>query len=382
MKMEIYLDNAATTKPLTDLSETFKEYIDGGWYNPSSLYRPAAKAHAAMNEARREFLHALNSKNGELVFTSGGTESNHMAVYCRSLRKKHLIFSGIEHPSVYEMAKVLVQTGFEVDFVQPDADYTIHAKDVAAAVREDTAFVSVMHVNNETGAVNDIAAIAAALKRQNSETLFHSDGVQAFCKVPLRLGDTEVDMYSMSAHKLQALKGTGALYAKARRLLKPVFTGGGQESGFRSGTENTFGIFAFQKACMDYTQNLKNYNDTMLNLRRLLKKGLENMEDVLINSAPDEKSAPHILNASVLGVRAEVLLHALEEECIYIGTGSACSSHKTSGSRVLTAMGYDNARLESAVRISLSPVNTEEEILVALEAIKTKAKELRKFKRR
>lgn len=380
--MEIYLDNAATTKPFGVLADSLKEYTDGGWYNPSSLYSPAAKAHTALNEARRELLDALNAKNGELVFTSGGTESNHMAVYCRNLRKKHLIFSAIEHPSIYETAKTLEQMGFETDIIQPDADYTVQVKDVASAVREDTALVSIMHVNNETGAVNDIAAISNAVKNVNPETLFHSDGVQAFCKLPFRLGDTAVDLYSISAHKLHALKGTGALYAKTKRLLKPVFVGGGQESGFRSGTENTFGIFAFQKACMEYMKNFKNYHDTMLNLRGLLKKGLENMEDVLINSAPDEKSAPHILNASVLGVRAEVLLHALEKEGIYIGTGSACSSKKLTGSRVLKAMGFDNARLESAVRISLSPLNTEEEIYITLEAIETKAKELRKYKRR
>ena len=380
--MGIYLDNAATTKPLDALMEIIKLYMDEGWYNPSALYMPAASAHASLNEARQTLRAALKVQTGEVVFTSGGTEANHMAIMSRSRHKKHLITSQIEHPSVIKTMKALAQEGFDVDFIVPGKNHIIDPKDVAAAMRADTALVSIMHVNNETGAVNDIASVASAVKKANPETIFHSDGVQAFMKVPFQISNTSIDLYSVSAHKLHALKGTGALYAANKKFLKPVFSGGGQEAGLRPGTENTLGIAAFHKACGEFILHFEEYASSMRALRQRLKAGIAGMEDAVINAAPEEFCAPHILNASFLGVRSEVLLHALEEVGVYIGTGSACSSKKHTGSPVLKAMGFSAERLEGAVRLSVSPMNTQEEIDIALEKIKEKAAQLRKYKRR
>jgi cysteine desulfurase len=380
--MQIYLDNAATTKPFDDVAAVVKIYMDNGWHNPSALYKPAAEAHARLAEDRRVILEALHAQSGEVVFTSGGTEANLLAINARSRHKKHIITTKMEHPSVIAAIKALESKGYEADYITPGADYTIDPEDVAAAVREDTSLVSVMHVNNETGAANDIAAIAAAVKKKNPRVIFHSDGVQAFMKLSFVPGNTAVDLYSVSAHKLHALKGAGALYATDKKLIKPLFLGGGQESGYRSGTENTLGIAAFAIAVDAFMRHSEEYTGQMKALRSRLKAGLQCMEDTLINSAPDEKSAPHIINVSFLGVRAEVLLHALEAEGIYIGIGSACSSKKNTGSPILKAMGFQQERLTGAVRLSVSPMNTEKEIDIALQMLKEKTAELRKYQRR
>lgn len=380
--MEIYLDNAATTKPLPELAGLAADYIQNGWHNPSSLYRPAASVHAALNDARKVLLNALRAEKGEILFTSGGTEANNTAAAAFSRRKRHFVTSELEHPSVYEYFKNLAREGHAVDFVKPGDGYTLKPSDVAAAVRGDTALVSIMHVNNETGAVNDVKSIAAAVKAANPETAFHADGVQAFYKVPFAIADTAVDFYTVSAHKIHAFKGTGALYAAGRALLKPLLYGGGQEGEKRAGTENTLGILAFREACLHFAAHFESYAENMRMLRKKLMAGLSGMEGVCLNTASEEQSAPHIINASFLGVRAEVLLHALEEEGVYIGTGSACSSRKNTGSRVLKAAGMDRERLEGAVRLSLSPFTTEEEVSKALEILKSKYAILRKFKRR
>jgi cysteine desulfurase len=380
--MDIYLDNAATTKPLPELEALVAEYMRGGWYNPSSLYRPAALVHTALSESRKTLMEALHAAKGELLFTSGGTEANNTVVAGFAKRKRHFVTTEIEHPSVYEAMKSLMREGHEVDFIRPGANLTVDPAEVAAAVRADTALVSVMHVNNETGAVNDIAGIAAAVKKANSAAVFHSDGVQAFLKVPLVLEGSGVDFYTISAHKIHAFKGTGALYAANRALVKPLLLGGSQEGGFRAGTENTLGLMAFRAACILGTERFESHRAKMRALRDRLIAGLRSMDGVMVNAAPPEKSAPHIVNASFLGVRAETLLHALEEEGIYIGTGSACSSRKGTGSRVLKALGYEKERIEGAVRLSLSPLNTEEEIDTALVTMKSKYDVLKRFKRR
>ncbi len=380
--MKIYLDNAATTQPFTAIADYVKTYMETGWYNPSALYKPAAQAHAALNGAREAVRSALKGQAGEVVFTSGGTEANHTALMARNRHKKHVITSRIEHPSVIAALKALQQEGCEADFISPGADYRICPEDVAAAVRADTALVSIMHVNNETGAVNDVTAIAAAVKKANPQTIVHADGVQAFMKLPFSVGNTAIDFYSVSAHKLHALKGTGALYAADKKTIKPLLLGGGQESGYRAGTENTLGIAAFHIALQEFMRHGEEFAAKMCSLRSRLRDGIEGMEDTLINSAPDAWSAPHLLNASFLGVRAEVLLHALEEEGVYIGIGSACSSKKNTGSPILKAMGFKPERLNGAVRLSVSPLNTEEEIDAALQILKEKAAQLRKYQRR
>ncbi len=380
--MEIYLDNAATTKPFEIIAELLKEYIESGWHNPSSAYKPAAEALSCINKARKFLLESLGVVKGGVIFTSGGTEANITAVKSGAKRKKHIITTQTEHPSVYQAVKALSEEGYRADFIKPGSDYLINPGDVASAICEDTAFVSVMHVNNETGAINDIEEIARQVKKINENIIFHSDGVQAFMKIPYRINENLIDMYSISAHKINALKGTGALYAADKKLIKPLILGGGQEGGLRAGTENTLGIFAFMEACRIYSDNFSGYIEKMKSIRERMKNGLCGMKDVAINSAADEKSAPHILNASFMGVRGETLVHSLSEAGILIGTVSACSSKKSGQSRVLKAMGFDKERLEGAVRISFSPLNTEKQADIALEEIKKRADYLRRYKRR
>ncbi|MEZ4357176.1 MAG: aminotransferase class V-fold PLP-dependent enzyme [Eubacteriales bacterium] len=261
-------------------------------------------------------------------------------------------------------------------------DYTIDSRDVLNALREDTALVSIMHVNNETGAVNDIYNISKMVKARNPETFFHSDGVQAFLKMPIYLANGEVDFYSMSAHKINALKGTGALYIKNANKVKPLIVGGGQEGALRSGTENTFGIACFSAAVDEHLRNIDKEAKRIEFISKKLKSSLSNMEDVSLNSPPEDKCVPNIINVSVLGVHSETLLHALEARGIYVSMGSACSSRKNVGSRILKAQGISGDRLRGAIRISLGISNTLAEADMFLNVLEQEINTLRRFKKR
>lgn len=376
--MSIYFDNAATTKPYLD--ENFiKEYIDETWYNPSSVYAPAVNVWTKVNEVRKTLLNAVGLKNGTAIFTSGGTEANNTAIMGFS-GKRHFVTSAIEHSSVYEAFKKLEQQGHSVDYIRPKADFSIDAREVAEAVKENTALVSVMHVNNETGVINDIAQMSAMVKRKNPRCVFHSDGVQAFLKTPISLANTEVDLYSVSAHKINAFKGTGALIAKRSALIKPFIVGGGQESALRSGTENTFGILAFGEAIK---MHMKSFNEDLARMGEIQEyiiSALIDEENFVLN-IPDKK-VKNIVSISALGVRAETMLHALEAKGIYVGNGSACSAKKNVGSRVLASQGISGDRLLSTIRVSLGTQNTLDEAKQFVEILKNEAKTLRRYQKR
>ena len=351
----------------------------GRWYNPSALYAPSADVSKAMDETRKKILHSLGAYDGQVVFTSGGTESNNMAILSAVPNRKagHFITSAYEHAAVYKTFKHLEQMGHEVGFIPPNRDGVISEEDVVNSIKENTVLVSIMHVNNETGAINDIDGISSLVKAKNKDILFHSDGVQGFLKTPYVISEN-IDFYSVSGHKIGALKGTGALYSKKGITHKQMLFGGSQEAGNRPGTENTFGIAVFGEAIKSFDRDNKNIFD----LRNRLVEGLENIEDVVINSPKVEgKFSPYIVNASVLGVKGETLLHALESKGIYIGIGSACSS-KTKTSRIHDALGLSAERAQSAVRISFSHDNTAEQIDRLLSEIESEAKDLRMFKRR
>ncbi|MEX1307490.1 MAG: cysteine desulfurase family protein [Eubacteriales bacterium] len=375
----IYLDNAATTRPIEALESLMAEYRQGRWYNPSALYKGSAEAEAEMTEARKTLLSAVNGYKRQVVFTASGTESNNMAVLdaVKPRRAGHFVFSAFEHSAVFACAGKLAESGHSVTFVPPNAQGIVSADDIVDALRDETVLVSVMHVNNETGALNDIDNIAARAKAANPNVRFHSDGVQAFLKVPYSLSDA-VDSYATSAHKIGALKGTGALFIKDNDSLKPLIYGGAQEKGMRAGTENTFGIAAFSRAVAHFPED----DGHIFKLHDRLCEGLSGLEDIVINSPLDDgRFSPYIVNTSVLGVRSETLLHALEAKGIYIGTGSACSS-KSRTNRVHDALALSPERGESAIRISFSHENTMLDVDRLLEAIATEARFLRMFTRR
>ena len=376
----IYLDNAATTKPLDILKELAAAHAADGWMNPSAMYPPAVEKGAVLKAARAAICAPLRARDA--VFTSCGTESANTVIFGgwkrQGKKPLHFITSVYEHPCVYESFRTLEAMGHTVDYAEPESDGSIHAKDVAELVRDDTALVSIMHVNNETGAINDIAAIAAAVKAKNPLTAFHADGVQGYIKEPFDMARSKVDYYTVSAHKIHGIKGAGAIFMN--KAPRPYIIGGGQEGGVRSGTENTLGIEMFAAAA-DYMY--KNRDEVTRNIaaaRAALLGALSDVPDVVMLSP--ENGAEHILNLSFPGIRGEVLLHLLERDGIYISTGSACSSKKGRISRAHKAMRLDAATAEGSVRISFSKDNTEEESQTAALAIKKALAQYRGFIRR
>jgi cysteine desulfurase len=371
--LEIYLDNAATTKPV--LEATLAAYMEDGWYNPSCAYAPAARIFSEMKKAR-ELLLELTGARGDCIFTSGGTEANNFVIMSAFRPNAHYVTSAIEHPSVYNAFKQLEAMGAEVDYIKP-AGFGIRAEDVAGAVRKNTALVSIMNVNNETGALNDIKAIARAVKSINAGAYFHSDGVQALFKTAIDLFP-DVDYYTVSAHKIHALKGTGAVLTNGGASLKRLLYGGEQEYTLRPGTENTLGILAFGEALRRGRDNVTESVKRVEALQRRLLGHLEGMPGAHVN-LPESK-VPHIVNVSFPGVRAEVLVRVLGEKGVYIGTGAACSRGKVS--RVLLESGLSKELAEGAVRISMSGMNTEADIDICAEELDKAAGKLRTFGRR
>lgn len=372
--MEIYLDNAATTKPL--INKAFEDHISNGWYNPSAAYSSAANVFIKMKKTRA-LISEIIGFEGDVVFTSGGTEANNIAILSAARKNAHYITSAIEHPCVFEVFKYLETLGAKVDYVKPK-DFCINPSDVAALVKDNTALVSIMHVNNETGALNDIKTIATAVKAKNIKTMVHSDGVQAFFKTSVNLSNSDVDYYTLSAHKINALKGTGAVAAGRNSRMKKLQHGGEQENSFRPGTENTLGIFAFHEALIRGRDSFEDSITKVNSLSAQLLDGLESIDEACVN-LPDKK-VPHIVNVSFAGIGAEVLLRTLGEKGIYIGTGAACSHGKIS--RVLLESGVDKSAAQGAVRISFNAMNTKQEIDIFLDEANKAVKQLRRFNRR
>ena len=378
----IYLDNSATTRTMGVAAEAAKKYMTEEFFNPAAAYSPAVREERAVNGARRTIGSAINAGPDEIIFTSGGTESNNMAILgsLKAMRGRgRIIVGSTEHPSVYEVYKSLA---CQYDVVEAPVDNTgmIDLKRLEGLITPDTRLVSVMQVNNEVGAVNDAETIRRILRRRAPEALLHVDGVQGFLKVPFDAKNC--DLYSISGHKIHAPKGIGALYLRQGTKFAGGQIGGGQEKNLRSGTTNTPGIMGMETAVRNYLDNIDEYRCAMRFCKMRLAKNLTELPDVLLNGPAPEQGAPHILNASFMGVRGEVLLHALEEKEIYVSTGSACSAHKKGRNRILNAMGVIGDRQEGAIRFSFCPFNTIEEMDVVAEEISTIIAMLRRFKRR
>ena len=380
----IYLDNSATTRTLNEAAQASMQAMTEDFYNPAAAYAFGARTEKRVNEARTIVARPLRARREEIIFTSGGTESNNAAVFgtLRGWRgPRRVITTAVEHPSVFEAVQSLKQSG-DVDIVILPVNEQGHPDLLALrdALTEDTALVSMMHVNNELGTVTDLSAAARLIRRYAPKAVFHSDGVQAYLKV-----DTEnlgVDLYSISAHKFHAPKGVGALYKRTGVRFAGGQIGGGQEYDMRSGTLNVPGILGMEKAVALYEQNMAAWRQSMRACKRRLYDDLMTISDVMLNGPALDEAAPHILNLSFMGVRGEVLLHALEQFDVCVSTGSACAARKAGKNRILTAAGIIGPRQEGAIRFSLCPFNTLEEMDKAAEIVSEQVKFLRKYRRR
>lgn len=377
--MEIYLDNSATTKPYQEVVDKMVLALTTQYGNPSSIYKKGIEVEREIKEIRRNIARSLGAKETEIYFTSGGTECNNTII--RSVAKlnrktkNHIISTVIEHPSVLNTLKDLEADGFEVTYLPVGKDGKISLEDFKNAIKKETILVSVMHVNNEIGTIQPIEEIGKYLKSLDEKVYFHVDGVQSYAKIKFRPSRYNIDFMSVSGHKLHGPKGIGFMYVKENNRIKPLLTGGGQEIGIRSGTENVPGIYGIGEAVRILNQDLEGTIDKIRGLRDLLKEEiLANIDNVKINSPED--GVCHVLNVSFRGVRGEVLLHYLEQKEIYVSTGSACSSKKK-GSHVLNAIGLTPDEIEGAIRFSLSDLNTKEEIMKTVEVLKESVSDLR-----
>ena len=380
----IYLDNSATTRTFPEAAEAAFQAMTEEFFNPAAAYAFGARTEKRVNEARQVAARPLRAKREEIIFTSGGTESNNAAVFgsIRGWRGPlRIITTAVEHPSVYETVQSLKQSG-DVDIVILPVNEQGYP-DLAAlrdALTENTALVSMMHVNNELGTVTDLAAASRLIRRYAPGAVFHADGVQAYLKVDVE--NLGVDLYSVSAHKFHGPKGVGILYKRSGVRFAGGQIGGGQENNLRSGTTNVPGILGMEKAVQLYEQNLAAWRQSMRACKRRLYEDLMTIPDVVLNGPALDEAAPHILNLSFMGVRGEVLLHALEQFDICVSTGSACAARKAGKNRILTAAGIIGPRQEGAIRFSLCPFNTIEEMDKAAQIVSEQVSFLRKYRRR
>jgi cysteine desulfurase len=373
MDVMIYLDNSATTKPFPEVIDSFVTVATKYFGNPSSLHELGMKSERLLTQAREQIAAALKVKPSEIVFTSGGTEANNFAIkgvaFQYRHRGKHIITTAIEHPSVSEPCQQLEQLGFEVTYLPVNEHGMVTAEQVKKALREDTILVSVMHVNNEVGAIQPVEEIGALLAHY-PKTIFHVDRVQGISKVPLDMKKARIDLCTMSAHKFHGLRGAGILYVRQGIRLSPLLAGGGQEMQLRSGTENVPAIVAMAKALRIALEKYDKQIDYLHEVKQAWLNELKAIPEIQINT-PVEHSAPHIINFSLKhGMKPEVFVHELAKSDIFVSTTSACSSKKKAPSKTLLAMGVGEERAESGIRISLSFENTLEEIPLAVAAMK------------
>ncbi len=359
----IYLDNAATTKPYGFAIEKASIYNDELFYNASSVHHNAIKCSKSLQDAKNSLLKYFGN-NFDVIFTSCGSESDNMAINSY-LKRGNAVTTMGEHSAVFSPFNELKNSGYDARFAKLNEDGSVNIENLLSLVDKNTVFVSVVHVNNETGAINDINLIASLCKKINPRLVFHSDGVQAFMKIPYALSN-DIDLYSLSAHKINGLKGVGAIIKnKKLKTLKPLILGGGQENGLRSGTENLFGIKVFEYAFLEHFENLKeNFN----HVKSLKERFLSKLDKSLVKLISSENCSPYIVNFSAVGLKGEVLLHKLESHNIIVGTGSACSS-KNRHSRVLKSIGYPEKVLDGVLRVSFSSQTTTEEVDYAVEKI-------------
>lgn len=392
---EIYLDNAATTRVCEEAAAVMQKVLREEYGNPSSLHGKGIQAEQYLKEARKTIAKSLKCVEKEIIFTSGGTESNNLALfggaYAKCRRGKHIISTRIEHASVYNPLIFLEKQGYEVTYLPVDGNGIVSLDALKEALRSNTILVSVMMVNNEIGAIEPVSEIAKIVHSYNPEILFHVDAIQAYGKVPFTPNACGIDLLSVSGHKLQGPKGSGFLYKRDKVRLLPEILGGGQEGDMRSGTENVPAIAGLSEAVKRYFANQNAFRDSMYACKTELLKRVSEMPFAHPNAVFDEeadelsleervrKTAPHIVSVSFDNIRSEVLLHALEDYGICVSSGSACSSNHPAISGTLKAIGVPDRYLDSTIRFSFSPETTVEEIDTACDALKELVPKLGKF---
>lgn len=379
----LYLDNSATTKPYPEVLSTYLKVTEDYFANPSSLHKLGSEAEMLLNQSRKQVATLLGVQQGEIIFTSGGTEGNNLAIKGAALANKHkgrhIITSSIEHPSVLESFKQLEEFhGFSVTYLPVNGEGIVSLEHLEKAIRDDTILISIMHVNNEVGTIQPIAEIGQMLKNQN--ILFHVDNVQGITKVPLDLKNANIDLCTLSGHKFHGLNGSGVLFKRSGVDLLPLFSGGSQELQMRSGTESLAGNVALAKALRMATEKAAKRGQHLENLHKQLRVKLMNIEGVVVNT-PLKNAAPHIINFSVPAVKAEVLIHFLGEHDIYVSTTSACSSRSKTSSQTLLAMNKPQDIAKSAIRVSLSYESNEEMILTFIDTLSKGIEKLMKVMR-
>ena len=371
----IYLDNAATTRPDRGCLEEAQQFIYQNFYNPSALYAEGYNLHIMLKQARANILSLIADDNYEVIFTSCGTEADNHALFCGG-RRGNVVTTMGEHAAVFSAAAELKQRGIEVRLAPLRSDGGVDEDELVRLVDDKTSLVSVIHVNNETGAVNDVNAIAKKVKAKNPRALFHSDGVQAFGKIPFKLSEN-IDLYSTSSHKIGGMKGTGALFKRKKLVLKPFIFGGGQENGMRSGTENVFGIKMFELAAIKHYGMLR---ENFYNAKELSYKLWSLLDKQLFVRISPENGSPYILTVGAKGVRGETILHEADDRGLIIGTGSACSSNdKKRYSRVILACGVGEEVADGILRLSLGSETCESDVVQAAAILNSVVKNRREM---
>lgn len=394
--MEVYLDNSATTKPSQGVCDIMVQAMHD-YGNPSSMHRMGVKAEQYIKEAAAIIAGSLKVQPKEIIFTSGGTEANNLALIGTAManrrRANHIITTRIEHPSVHQTIVYLEENGFKVEFAPVDSSGRIIKEQLYGMVKENTLMVSTMYVNNEIGSVQEINELVTEIKNRKKDLIFHVDAVQAFGKYRIYPKREGIDLLSFSGHKIHGPKGVGALYISDNVKINPTVFGGGHQRGLRSGTENVPGIAGLGQAVKEIYTDFDQKIERMYGLKQHFLWEVSKLEGVTVNGIPAEctntfeleqlkKTAPHIMNVSFKGVRSEVLLHALEDKGVYVSSGSACSSHHPTPSVTLAAIGLPKELLDSTLRFSMSELTTKEEIDYTLEQIKELLPTLRKYTRK
>ena len=380
--MEVYFDNSATTKPYKEVVEAVANGMTEYYGNPSSLHKMGIKSEKRLNEAREYLASTINATKDEVYFTSGGSEGNNLILKGVLKPGHHFITTVFEHHSIINTCKYLEDNGVKITYLEIDQNGRVSLEDLEEAICKDTTLISIMHVNNEIGSIQDLESIGKLIKERSSRAKFHVDGVQAYGKLPIDVKKMNIDFLTVAGHKIHGPKGAGFVYMKKGVVLNSLISGGSQEKGVRAGTENLPAIIGLQEAAKITISNINDNYKKVTEVKEYMINRLNEIDDIRINSSMDGYS-PYILNVSFRGVRAEVLLHLLEDAGIYVATGSACTS-KTSaahGSYVIKALGLNNKEIESAIRFSFSAENTKEEVDYTIDTLKKSLMFLRRVKR-
>ncbi|WP_031548371.1 cysteine desulfurase family protein [Oribacterium sp. FC2011] len=382
---EIYFDNSATTRVYPEVVELMKKTMEEDYGNPSSKHIKGFDAEKYFRTAREQVANTLKVKPKEIIFTSGGTESNNTAIFGTALAKRkqgmHIISSQVEHAAIYKPLDTLAELGYEITYLPVDSKGHINLNDLRTAIRHDTILVTIMHVNNEIGAIEPVEEIGKIVKVCNPNTWFHTDAIQSYGKLTIRPKKQNIDMLSVSGHKIHGPKGVGFLYVDEKIRLRPMIYGGGQQEDMRSGTHNVPGIagmgLAAELTYKDHDAKIARIMD----IKNYFIDEVSKIDGVTVNSERGDASAPNIVSVSFEKVRAEVLLHALEEKGIYVSSGSACSSNHPGISGTLKAIGVKPELQDSTIRFSFGVFNEKEEVDLCMEALKELVPVLRRFTR-